>query len=156
MWFSGSRRNCKEKIVVCKEKDFSSHMLRWYDLYFCFSCSVSVLSSFLFLQAAVPEESLAPCCESAYSLQLCWQRLRAAACSPKQSLLVALKVTWPDQTTSSSRLRSSQTIYPMHQPAAAAEVLSWWTFLNNPSSVQERALSTVLAADSPSSLDEEG
>lgn len=27
MWFSGSRRNCKEKIVVCKEKDFSSHML---------------------------------------------------------------------------------------------------------------------------------
>lgn len=40
MWFSGSRRNCKEKIVVCKEKDFSSHMSCWYDLYFCFSCSV--------------------------------------------------------------------------------------------------------------------
>lgn len=80
MWFSGSRRNCKEKIVVRKEKDFSSHMLCWYDLYFCFCCSVSVLSSFLFLQAAVPEESLAPCCELAYSPWLCWQGL--CGCCP--------------------------------------------------------------------------
>lgn len=80
----------------------------------------------------------------------------AAACSPKQCLLVALKVTWPDQATSSSRLRSTHTIYAMHQPAAAAVIFSWWTFFNNPSSVQERALSTVLVADSPNSLDEEG
>lgn len=80
----------------------------------------------------------------------------AAARSPRQSLLVALKVTWPHPAASSSRLRSTHTIYSTHQPAAAAVISSWWTWLNNPSSVQERALSTVLVADSPNSLDEEG
>lgn len=118
MWFSESQlKKLQRKVVVHEEKDFSSHALCLYNLYFCFCYSCSVVSSFLFLQAAVPGKILATSLlgvskPAALVLARVMWVLPALL---RQSCLVSLKVTWLDLASFSRRLKSTRTMNSIKQ-----------------------------------------
>lgn len=153
MWFSESQlKKLQRKVVVHEEKDFSSHALCLYNLYFCFcySCSVVVFSVFA-----------SSCARESLATSLLGVSKPAALVLPRvmwvlpallrQSCLVSLKVTWLDLASFSRRLKSTCTMNSMQQ-WLQQQFLADGCCQAAPARFRRERLSAGLVADSINSL----
>lgn len=142
-------------MLIREKEDVSCHTLCLYNLRFCFRCSASVLSSWLFLQAAMPEDSLATSLLAASkpAALLLEEVRRVLPALRRLSLLVSPVVAWLDLANFSQRLRSTCTIYPLQQQLQQLFLASG--LISNPCSVQKRAPVLVLLCPDNHGIEED-